>query len=119
MDDETDILMALGGYLAAVIPGLVIQTAPDAAKALQVLSTHDVGLILSDYRMPGMNGLALLQEAQRLYPNIPAILMTAYPDAELAARALNEAKIKAFLTKPVDPDKLRLLVCEFMGLAPG
>lgn len=92
------------------IPGLKCRTAGSAAEALKVLDLGNVDLILCDYRMPGMDGLKFLELARQKAPNVPRILMTAFPHLELAIEAINEARVEIFLTKPMDPDKLITVV---------
>lgn len=116
VDDEPDILTALATYLRALRPEVQVVTAASGPEALEVLRRQEVGMILSDFRMPQMTGLQLLREALAMRPQVAGVLMTAFPDAQLAVRAVNEARIKAFLTKPVDPEKVLALVEEFLHL---
>jgi thioredoxin reductase (NADPH) len=75
----------------------------------QLLKRGDaVALIVSDQRMPGMTGVALLEQVQRLYPDAKRALLTAYADTEAAIQAINSARIHYYLTKPWDPPEERL-----------
>ena len=112
MDDEQDILDSLKALLESSMPGLKCRTAGSAAEALKVLESGGVDLILCDYRMPGMDGLKFLEIARQKAPNVPRILMTAFPHLELAIEAINEARVEIFLTKPMDPDKFISVVRE-------
>ena len=67
-----------------------------------------VALIVSDQRMPGMTGVALLEKVQKLYPEAKRTLLTAYADTEAAIQAINSARIHYYLTKPWDPPEERL-----------
>ena len=60
--------------------------------------------------MPGMNGLQFLEKARAVAPLVPRIMMTAFPDLEVAVQAINEARIETFFTKPLDPDKIVAVV---------
>ena len=67
-----------------------------------------VALIVSDQRMPGMTGVALLEQVQLIYPDAKRTLLTAYADTEAAIQAINAARIHYYLTKPWDPPEERL-----------
>lgn len=56
--------------------------------------------------MPGMNGLQFLERARQVAPDVPRMIMTAFPDLDVAIEAINEARIETFFTKPLDPDKV-------------
>lgn len=100
VDDEPRIREALMSALQRLLPEVEVLTAPDGEEALRVMLRERVDLIVSDQRMPGMAGVDLLTEARRILPNAPRILMTAYPEPDLFARATNEARLARFLPKP-------------------
>ncbi len=106
VDDEQDILESLKELLEATIPDTDILTAPDGDVALEILKENPVTLIVSDYKMPGMNGLEFLREAYRRSPSVPRLLMTAFPDLQIAIEAINDAAIESFFTKPLDPEEV-------------
>jgi response regulator RpfG family c-di-GMP phosphodiesterase len=56
--------------------------------------------------MPGMNGLEFLDKARHTAPGVPRILITAFPDLDVAIRAINEAGIENFITKPFEPGQV-------------
>lgn len=105
VDDEADILDGLRDFLQAKLPVEVV-TVPNGQAGLDELRRQPIDLILSDYKMPGMNGLEFLAEAQRVRPVAARIMMTAFADLDLALQALNEARILHFFTKPIEPDQL-------------
>lgn len=103
VDDEQDILESMKDLLEASLADTQIHTATSAQKGLEILAEKDIDLVISDYKMPNMNGLEFLAEAQRRAPGVPRILLTAFPDVGIATRAVNEAGIENFITKPFEP----------------
>jgi DNA-binding NtrC family response regulator len=114
VDDEADILTALASFLQGSLDVEVV-TAESAAAGLEMLRKGDIDLIVSDYRMPHMDGLHFLRRAGEMHPEVPRILLTAFPDMQLAISAVNEARISQFLTKPVDPEHLRSVVASLVS----
>jgi len=106
VDDEPDIRTSLRDLLQTSLRGLRTLTCEDGKAAAEALKRQPVDLIIADYRMPEMDGLEFLKLARKAAPEVPRILVTAYPDLDLAIRALNEAAIENFFTKPLEPDKI-------------
>lgn len=79
-----------------------------AEPALKVLSPDFGGIVLSDIRMPGMDGMALLRRLQSVDPGLPVILMTGHGDVPMAVEAMRIGAFD-FVEKPFDPDRLREL----------
>jgi adenylate cyclase len=115
VDDEPDILLSLRAFLESEIPTAEFLAASSAAEALEMMRTTPVDLVISDYRMPVMDGLQFLARSAKLYPEVPRILITAFPDIELAGAAVNEAKVAKFLTKPFRPEVLASTVREILA----
>lgn len=113
VDDEPDILESMRDFFAGEVP-MEFVAATSGTEGLEVLRSTPVDLVISDYRMPVMDGLRFLREAGRLYPEIPRILITAYPDIELAGKAVNEAKVSRLLTKPFKPEALAKTVRDLL-----
>lgn len=73
------------------------------ARCLDHLSSRRCDLLISDYRMPEMNGIELMKKAKSLFPWLPVIIITAYGDIPIAVSAIQEGAIN-FLEKPLDRD---------------
>lgn len=104
VDDEEDARQSLRDTLERGLRGVRVLTAASAAEGLAVLRSEPVDLVVSDYRMPGTNGLDFLLEVSKARPRLPRVMITAYPDLDLAVRAINDAGIDCFLTKPLEPE---------------
>jgi two-component system, probable response regulator PhcQ len=85
-----------------------IFTATNAQDGLKVLEEHkdEIGLLMTDQRMPGEKGVWLLERARQLRPQMIRILATAYADMEAAIAAVNTGAIYKYVTKPWDPPEL-------------
>src|SRR5712691_8201865 len=85
-----------------------ILTASNAQDGLKQLEAHkdEIGLLMTDQRMPGEKGVWLLEKARQLRPRIIRILATAYSDMEAAIAAVNTGAIYKYVTKPWDPPQL-------------
>jgi len=85
-----------------------IFTAPNAQEGLKILEEHkdELGLLMTDQRMPGEKGVWLLEKARQLRPRIIRILATAFSDMEAAVAAVNTGAIYKYVGKPWDPPQL-------------
>lgn len=107
VDDEPDIVESVSRALQLKFGSeLDVTGAPDGMVALARLREGGIDIILTDFRMPKMNGLEFLEEAKRIAPQAVRIMMTAYPDLDLAVKAINDESVIRFLVKPLDLAKI-------------
>jgi thioredoxin reductase (NADPH) len=114
VDDDPEVLRAIERDLRSnfgkdyrVVRADSGQSALEAIKQL-LLRNEPVALILSDQRMPDMNGVEFLEKARELYPEAKRALLTAYADTDAAIKAINAVRIDYYLLKPWDPPEERL-----------
>jgi len=105
VDDETNIINALKRTLRP--DGYTILTANSGEEGLALLTQHEVGVIISDQRMPHMTGVEFLHKVKELYPKTLRIVLSGYTELESVTSIINEGAICKFLTKPWDDDLLR------------
>jgi ActR/RegA family two-component response regulator len=105
VDDDSNVLEGLKRRLQLEYQTF---TANDGAAALRLLEQQgEMHVVISDMRMPGMNGAALLAQTSQLYPDMVRMLLTGYSDLESAISAINDGQIFRFLVKPCPGDVLR------------
>jgi len=107
VDDEPDVL----GFMQELLErkGYEIETAASGEQALLLLAEAAPALLITDLRMPRMDGLELLSLVREQNPNLPAIVLTAASDVSTAVRAMR-AGAADYLTKPIDVGSLLLSV---------
>ena len=103
IDDDTALLDALPRALKLRLNGIEIDTCETAADALERIKQADYDAIVSDIKMPGMDGLALLGEIRELRPKTPTLLITGHGEHDLAVQALRGGAYD-FVQKPIDRD---------------
>ena len=107
VDDDAVVREALVEALAEA--GYDVRAADDGARAVALLAERAPDVVLSDVRMPGMDGLALLALLRERAPDIPVLLMTAFDDMPTVVAAMREGATD-FLVKPLDLHELRARV---------
>lgn len=103
VDDEPRVLEGLSLTLRR---HFTVNTANSGAEALHLLAQNPVVVIVSDMRMPGMDGAKFLAAARGIVPDATRILLTGETDIHAAINAVNEGQIFRFLMKPCPPDQL-------------
>ena len=114
IDDDPQVLRAIRRDLRTEYAEQYrLLSASSGAEALEVLTElkqrgDNVALLLSDQRMPGMDGITFLAQARKIYPQAKRFLLTAYADTNAAISAINEVGLDYYLTKPWDPPTEKL-----------
>lgn len=105
VDDEENILTAMTRLLRR--DGYRLLTANSAQTALSLLKENEVGVIVSDQRMPQVTGVEFLSQVKDLYPDTVRMVLSGYSDISTIFDAVNRGAIYKFLTKPWDDELLR------------
>ena len=106
VDDEPRILSSIQDLLEEEYS---VEMCTDALGALEKLQHHEVAVILSDQRMPGMQGHQFLAKAREI-SQATRVLITGYSDQEALVNAVNRGQIYAYVAKPWDPASLKATV---------
>ena len=107
VDDEKNYPPILGAVLEE--EGFEALTAASGQEALQRLGEADVDIVLTDMKMPGMDGIELLEEIKKRDPELPVIMMTAYGTVDKAVEAMQKGAY-SYILKPFDNKRLVLFV---------
>ena len=108
VDDEPNILRGLRRMLHPLKKQWTMYFAEGGVEALEIMATHDIQALVTDMRMPGMNGYELLQEVRKRHPQIIRIVLTGQPDKETYCELMTMSHY--FLWKPIRNEDLKLLM---------
>lgn len=114
VDDDAKLRRVLSMRLEAL--DYIADTADSAEQALQLLGQQKFSLVLTDLRMPGLDGIELLERIQVLQPGLPVIVMTAHGDIPDAVRATQAGAVD-FLSKPLEAEKLEASLSRYVQTA--
>jgi two-component system response regulator PilR (NtrC family) len=89
--------------------GFDVRTASDGTQALEMLAERGADLVLSDIRMPGMNGIELLEQVKELYPGLPVVMVTAFASPDDAVQAMRNGAFD-YISKPFNVNELKSVV---------
>jgi len=109
VDDEDMVLESLDSFLDRETD-YDVHTFLSAEEALSFVEKNGMDLVISDYLMPGMDGITFLARVSEIDPDIPCILLTGYADKENAIRAINEAGLFHYIEKPWENDELLVII---------
>ncbi len=108
VDDDKNLLQSIKRALRK--EGYSLHFATGAKAALKTINNTHIDMVISDYKMPGINGLHFLQELKESNPEILTIMMTGVEDVKIAARAINEAGVYKFIIKPWSNEDLKITI---------
>ena len=112
VDDEPQVLRGITRMLDSAEVPWDIDTAGSGAEALELLAKEPADVIVSDMKMPGMDGAELLSEVRRLYPATVRIVLSGQADKDAVYRAVTP--MHQYLSKPCEAEKLRDDDCSFL-----
>jgi len=107
VDDEKNYLVVLEALLGP--EGYEIVTTDNASDALRIIGKSDLDLVITDMKMPGMNGMELLEESKKIKSDLPIIMMTAHGTIEMAVEAMKKLAYD-YITKPFQNEELKLTI---------
>jgi two-component system chemotaxis response regulator CheY len=106
LDDEADVRAAIRLQLKGTHFEILEADSFERAQELLRDNAITVDVIICDVRMPGVDGVEAVANFQRDYPNTPVIVLTGFPDVDLAVDFMKKEDVVDYLTKPVDKAKL-------------
>jgi two-component system, response regulator, stage 0 sporulation protein F len=107
VDDEEGLREGLSKLLEA--EGYAVLAAETGERALEILATTRIDLVLTDMRMPGMDGIALLKKIRELYGDVGVIILTGYGQIESYIEAMNFGAIE-YVSKPFKVNELKFII---------
>lgn len=109
VDDEINVLRALRRLF--LDDDYDIFSAASAEEGLEILRTNEeIQIVISDYRMPGMNGVDFLKEVYSNWPDTVRMVLSGYADTAAVVEAINDGQIFRFIPKPWDEEELRTTI---------
>jgi len=108
VDDEENVLKSLLRLLQG--DNYEIFTASNGKEGLELIIKNKFQIVISDYRMPEMNGAEFLKQVRKISPDTIRLILTGYADIDIAVSAINEGHVYKFITKPWDGDLLKVTV---------
>src|SRR5580692_10355823 len=109
VDDEVNLRKILSAQLSR--DGYDVLTAEDGERGLQLLGEHHIDLVITDLKMPKVDGMTLLKRALEEDPELPVVMVTAHGTIDTAVEALKRGAFD-FVTKPFDKDEVRQIVAK-------
>lgn len=116
VDDSIDTLQTLSDILG--VAGYTVRTAPSAERALQILEGAAIDLVITDLRMGGMGGLALIRRLRESWPDLPVIALSGFADALTVTQAFREGAAD-FIPKPFTASEVLEAVARVLSSRPS
>jgi DNA-binding NtrC family response regulator len=107
VEDETIMRESLRDWLTD--GGYEVETANEGEQALKAIAERDFDLVLLDLRLPGKNGMEVLQEGRQIRPNLKVVIITGYPSVDTAVQSMKQGAVD-YLPKPLNLDDLEKLI---------
>jgi DNA-binding NtrC family response regulator len=107
VDDEIN---NLNSFKAAFRRDFEIFTAISAKEGRKILDSQEIGVIITDQRMPGMTGIEFLESILSIYPDTIRILLTGFSDINAVMDAINRGQVYKYLVKPWQNDELKMYI---------
>ena len=102
-DDEQNLRRVLAAHLLKA--GYQVLTADDGQNALDILEKQEVNVVVTDLKMPGLDGMEVLRQVQQKFPGIPVLILTAHGTVDNAVQAVKAGAFD-YITKPFDKNEL-------------
>jgi len=112
VDDDTEFGIALSKILKA--EGHEVSVALNTEDGLKELRGQGYDMVFADLSMPGDNGLVLLEKAKNEFPDLPVVMVTAFGDWDIYAKAI-EKGVSKFVNKPVKKEEILQIIKEVLG----
>jgi len=111
LDDEVQLVRHLAGYLGSLEGEFHVHSAFTGEEAVQLLKSIPIDILLTDVRLPGIDGIEVVRQALEMKPGLRVVVMTAFSSPTIRDLALREGALR-FIEKPLDLGELRLLLTE-------
>ncbi|MDD4878836.1 MAG: response regulator [Candidatus Omnitrophica bacterium] len=112
VDDDVEFGIVLSKILKS--EGYETSVALNTAEGLDALKKEKFDIIFADLSMPGENGLVFLQKSKKMFPGIPVVMITAFGDWDIYAKAI-ETGVNKFVNKPVKKEEIVQVIKEVLG----
>jgi response regulator RpfG family c-di-GMP phosphodiesterase len=111
VDDQPNILAALKRLLGDEYN---VFTAPDGKSALSIMELHDIALVLTDYRMPEMSGVELLENVKQIHPDAIRIIISGHIDQSVLMKAIKTVQVHEILSKPWREEEITFSIARWI-----